>query len=219
MSQGHFTDHIPYICDMTLPDEGYIKYTGHFTDADLPIPVPATLLTFRDQLHDVQLIGIYPDGIGYGNISMRSGEGSQFIISGTRTGGIYPIKPEDFCLVTEVDIDRNIVYATGRVEASSESMTHAACYLANPEIQMVIHIHHPGMWHMYMHQHPTVAETITYGTPEMAFALMQLTQNTSTLGCIIAAGHTDGIFIYGPSPEVTMHYCLDLYHNWSANKG
>lgn len=204
---------------MSVPDEGYIKYTCRFTEADLPVQVPEILLACRDQLYDMQCIGMYPDGIGYGNISMRIGESQQFIISGTQTGNKYPIQPADFCLVTDVMLAENTVVGTGRIQPSSESMTHAACYLADPNIQVVLHIHHAGMWHYYKYKCPTVSDQIAYGTPEMATAVMSLIACGQPSGCIIAAGHTDGIFIYGNTPQDAMQLCLQLFYNWSANNG
>lgn len=204
---------------MSIHDEGYIKFTCRFTERDLPVPVPDILLAYRDQLYSMQLIGMYPDGIGYGNISMRTGDGIQFLITGTQTGNKYPIQTSDFCLVTEVDIDKNTVHGTGNIQASSETMTHAACYMANVHVHMVMHIHHAGMWQYYLNKLPTVSDQITYGTPEMARAVMSLLRQHQTSGCIITAGHAEGLFIYGNTPQDAMQLCQQLFYNWSANNG
>jgi len=57
-----------------VPDEGYIKFRCLHT----PGPAPEcagldVLIRIRNRLHGLGLIGVLPDGIGFGNISLRAG--------------------------------------------------------------------------------------------------------------------------------------------------
>jgi L-ribulose-5-phosphate 4-epimerase len=51
-------------------DEGYIKFQAQWQRASsLPIESLQDLIQQRDNLHRLGLIGVYENGIGYGNIS------------------------------------------------------------------------------------------------------------------------------------------------------
>ena len=72
---------------MQQPYEGYIKFEVHWS----PAPAwkdedVADLNEWRAAAYQHELIGVYPDGVGYGNISKRWEEGNQFLISGSATG-------------------------------------------------------------------------------------------------------------------------------------
>lgn len=203
---------------MSVHDEGYVKFTNAHQFAAIPVEVPEVLINMRNMLHRGSLIGMYADGIGYGNISMRV-DAHRFLISGTQTGAMFPANAEHFCLVTDARISENKVSSIGPVAASSESMTHAACYAAASEIQMVIHVHHAGMWQYFLHQAPTIAEDIPYGTPAMAEALFAHVCALGSTGCAYTAGHTDGIFFFATTPENAMQLTEAHYAIWSANKG
>ena len=45
---------------------------------------------WRSRLYKAGLIGVYPDGIGYGNMSIRF-QRSKFIITGTATGKLQKL--------------------------------------------------------------------------------------------------------------------------------
>jgi L-ribulose-5-phosphate 4-epimerase len=57
---------------MTIPDDGVIKFACQWQPGP---PLEATwlapLVTWRDRLWQAQQIGTYPNGIGYGNISLK----------------------------------------------------------------------------------------------------------------------------------------------------
>ena len=66
-------------------DEGYIKFNCKLIPTnDIPLKKVAVLNVYRDSMYKKGMIGVYPDGIGYGNISMRYSE-NKFLISGTGT--------------------------------------------------------------------------------------------------------------------------------------
>lgn len=198
---------------MTI-DEGYIKYTSDWT----PGPAPDESITdeldaWRRPLFDAGLIGQYEDlGIGYGNISQRCGATDEFVISGTQTGHIASTGGEHYALVTDYDIDKNRVSSSGPVQASSESMTHAAIYTLGDDIRAIVHVHSPVLWQRYRDELPTTRPDVSYGTPEMAREFERLYRETdfSTTGIAIMAGHDEGIISFGTSLEVAATRIINL---------
>lgn len=186
-------------------DEGYIKFESDWTpgpaaDSD----VVALLDRWRRPLFDAGLIGHYDElGIGYGNLSVRVGGGRQFVISGTQTGRVANTSGEHYARVTDYDIDANRVCSTGPVEASSESLTHAAIYQLDPAINGVVHVHSQPLWQMLLGRLPTTAGDISYGTPEMAHEFERLYRDTDfrSTGVAVMAGHEEGIVAFGGSLE------------------
>jgi ribulose-5-phosphate 4-epimerase/fuculose-1-phosphate aldolase len=84
-------------------------------------------------------------------------------------------------------------------KASSESLSHAAIYEAEPVADAVIHVHHHELWESFRGELPTTAESAEYGTPEMAFSLQELAvRATDTEGrVIVMGGHEDGVVAFG----------------------
>ena len=189
---------------MTI-DEGYIKYDSHWTPGPAPDPAATELLdAWRRPLFEAGLIGHYAElGIGYGNISVRGGEPRQFIISGTQTGHIGETVADHYALVTDYDIAQNSVSCVGPVEASSESLTHAAIYELDPDINAVVHVHSRRLWDSLRDCVPTTAANVEYGTPEMAREFGRLYRDTGFArdGIAVMAGHEEGIVSIGASLE------------------
>lgn len=202
---------------MNLPDEGYIKFQADWVKAN-PLHWEALLALdrCRDILYKSGLIGAYPDGIGFGNVSCRRGDGDQFIITGSATGNLPRLDPSHYTLVTSVDIDRNTLQCNGPILASSESMSHAVIYRECPEVQGVIHIHHLELWEKLLHRVPTTEASATYGSPEMAYSIIDLLRTTDLeeSRLFVMEGHREGIFAFGHSLEeatdVVMNaFCFD----------
>ena len=125
--------------------EGNVKYTAEHTGAALELTHNileqwTELNDARTGLHKLRLIGVYPDGIGYGNLSIRF-SGEEFIISGTATGAKDVLNLSEYCLVKSFDIAHNKVVSSGPIQASAESMTHGAVYHSCSAVNCVIHIH------------------------------------------------------------------------------
>ncbi len=181
-------------------NEGYTKFAVHLTQGDLPAcPALTRLNEVRTVLHDLELIGVLPGGIGYGNVSVRLDGTSKFIISGTATGAKRVLAPTDYCVVDSFDAARNEVFCTGRIQASSESMSHGSVYQANPAINCVIHIHSAVMFRfMQANGYLKTSEKALYGTPEIAAETARLVRDTGTVqGIFVTAGHEDGVIAYG----------------------
>ncbi|MCE2504330.1 MAG: class II aldolase/adducin family protein [Chlorobi bacterium] len=179
-------------------DEGVVKYYCEWFKAP---PLDQTLLKplvkWRQWCFESGLIGQYPNGIGYGNISMRRGDG--FIISGTQTGGIAELEADRYCEVIETDIEKNRLTCQGPIAASSEGLTHAMFYRLDPDIGGVIHVHHRAKWESLLNRIPTSVPNIPYGTPEMAREIERLWNKTNLPKERIVAmeGHEEGIIAFG----------------------
>ena len=186
-----------------MRDEGYIKYQCLWTEVEWPESFTfSSLVQFRNQMHDKGFIGVYEDGIGFGNVSQRWDE-DQFIISGSSTGSIAEATQDQFSLVTNFVIENNELLCKGPVKASSEALSHAAIYQSQPLVDVVLHIHHFSAWNKYMYDLPTTDPSAAYGTIEMAESIQQLLikKENRDQGIIIMAGHEEGILIFGENVE------------------
>lgn len=203
-----------------LPHDGYIKYTLHWRETS-HLLVPQELIAMRNLVAQQGWIGVYPDGIGFGNISMRVGADNSFIISGTQTGHLPVLDATHFCLVESTDISNNALWCSGPVKASSEALTHAAFYAGDPDVHAVIHIHHPVAWKYLLDKIPTVGADIAYGTPAMAEAVQQLMDKNGdhVSGVIVTAGHRDGLFAYGRTMQQVYDALTVAVQSSSTNKG
>lgn len=178
-------------------DEGYIKFKCNLTKANPPdLTLLENLNKWRDRLYKIGLIGIYDNGIGFGNLSMRHGK--DFIVSASATGGLEKLNPEHYVTVTSYSLQNNSVECRGQMNASSESMTHAAIYEASKATNAVIHVHNLKAWQALLGKVPTTAD-VPYGTPEMGFEMTRLLKesNTRKQRIIIMAGHKEGIIAWG----------------------
>lgn len=195
-------------------DEGYIKFESDWTAGPAADPELITLLDrWRRPLFDAGLIGHYDElGIGYGNLSVRAGGGREFVISGTQTGRVAETDGRHYALVTGYDIGANRVSSTGPVEASSESLTHAAIYELDPAINAVVHVHSESLWQAGLGRLPTTADDISYGTPEMAREFERLYRDTDFAagGVAVMAGHEEGMLAFGASLEQATNRILAL---------
>lgn len=184
-------------------DEGYTKFAVHWRDRrPLDGPEIAELERWRRPLFEAGLVGHYAEaGIGYGNISVRIADGREFVISGTQTGHLARTGREHYALVTDYDIDGNAVHCRGAVQASSETLTHAALYELDSGIRAVAHVHDERAWHQLRDREPTTGADVAYGTPEMAREFARLYRETSfpERRLAVMAGHEAGIVAVGRS--------------------
>ena len=194
-------------------DEGYIKFSFAHEAAPAPAhPRLHDLMRIRDDLHEWELIGVLPEGIGYGNISTRIEGTPKFIITGSGTGLKFPIAPVHFCEVVSFDIAKNSVICRGPLPASSESMSHGAIYAARPDAHAVIHIHDLVMFHMLIREGaPQTPADAAFGTPEMARAVGRLAATLPPVACMVMAGHEDGLIAFGPDPQSARDILWEVY--------
>ena len=186
-------------------DEGYTKYHCDWRETPALRPELINELNiWRNRLYDAGLIGFYEThGVGYGNLSVRSHAGRQFIITGTGTGQVRRADARHYVRVTDYDIDDNRVVCEGPVPASSEALTHAAIYELDAGIGAVAHVHSPELWNQLMHRVPATAENVSYGTPDMAREFERLYRETDLCmtGVAVMAGHAEGVVAFGADME------------------
>ena len=201
-----------------MRDEGYIKFECD-CDADHPPNwhEVSALNEWRQRLYDLGLIGVYSDGIGYGNVSVRCTRPSEFIITASGTGTFRNLGRKHFTRVVGYDLTANYVDCRGPEKPSSESLTHAAFYDASRSIQAVIHVHHFGFWKKYLNELPTTSADVTYGTPEMALEIRRLIRENpdAEKQICIMAGHEEGIMSYGNSIGHAASVLLSHYRRLS----
>ncbi len=184
-------------------DEGYIKFkcnwvkTGPFSKDKI-----SAINTWRNTLYKLGLIGVYDNGIGYGNISIRINEKS-FLISGSTTGKLKILNGNHYALVNGYNIIQNEVTCVGPVKASSESLSHAIIYECSPDTNAVIHIHNAIMWGNLINSLPATGTNILYGTPEMAIEIGRLFNETNLAKekILVMGGHPEGIIVFGQTIE------------------
>jgi len=159
----------------------------------------AELNRYRRKLLVLGVIGVDASGVGFGNLSIRNGATPRFYITGSATAGISELIPADYAKVVAYDFVRNWLECEGITVASSESLTHAAVYESDPTARAVIHCHDMKLWKALLHKVPTTPEKVEYGTPEMAYAVRGLFDNTDVLKkkIFVMAGHEGGVVAFG----------------------
>lgn len=193
-------------------DEGYIKFKCNWIKEKSIKKTDIVELNFwRKKFFKLGLIGMYSNGIGYGNISIRYK--NRFIISGTATGGLKELDEQNYSLVTDYNFKNNSLNCSGEVKASSESLSHAAVYETYAEIGAVIHIHNLELWQKLLYKVPTTNKNITYGTPEMAAEIKRLFTETDIKNkkILCMAGHEEGIISFGKSIEEAAEVLLQFF--------
>jgi len=192
-----------------VSDEGYIKFICRHDLAPPPEhPELAELMLLRDELFSLGLIGVLPDGIGYGNISLRGRANTEFIISASATGGVFPIQRRHFSLVRRFGIDENRVYCSGLFPASSESLSHGAIYRASSGVRCVIHAHDSMLFACMPRWGVAVTPLgAAFGTPEMARAVQSLARGQTEFA-LVMSGHDGGILFAAPGIEQARQLAL-----------
>jgi ribulose-5-phosphate 4-epimerase/fuculose-1-phosphate aldolase len=182
----------------------YIKFSCERVAAEITsFGGLAELSAYRRKLLDLRLIGVDPSGIGFGNVSLRNGATDNFYITGSATGGIHELTLADCAKVVACDFERNRIRYEGSALPSSESLTHAAIYESDATAGAVIHCHDSKLWEAVLNKAPTTSRTAEYGTPELAYEIMQLFTRTDVQSrkIVVMAGHEAGILTFGKDLE------------------
>lgn len=201
--------------------EGVIKYqlTHLSTAFDNSISI-SNINSWRTIIYSLGLIGKIEqryEGYGFGNISQRilltDTDNTQFIISGTQTGGIKSLSLHNYCHVTCANPKLNSLSSIGKTEPSSEALTHASVYQQDSSIFAVLHVHCPEIWrNTKTLKIPHTTASIPYGTPEMAAAVSNLmqTKQLKSKKIFTMLGHKDGVISFAASIEkaalITIQY-------------
>lgn len=200
-------------------DDGYIKYTSTRRDGMVQSSAELDNLNrARTTLFDLGLIGVYDNGVGYGNLSIRADAGNQFVITASATGAQRTLSVGQFCLVESFSVDDNHVQSMGSLPASSESMTHGAIYAARADVQCVIHVHSRMLFDYLLDSGaPATPADVPYGTPAMARTVAQLVARQPNLPTVfVMAGHIDGVVGYGADTASTVDALLTLLQRIST---
>lgn len=186
--------------------EGVITFALDFT----PAPPPddgrlAELEGWRTLLRRLGLLGQDPtryQGLGFGNLSCRAGEGDRFIISGTQTGGLERLGPEHWTTVTECRPEANRVAACGPLPPSSEALSHGVLYRADPRIRWVMHLHSPELFAAAGRLGlPVTDPSAPYGSPALAAEIARLAPAAGWPGLLVMGGHEDGVLAFGAAAD------------------
>jgi L-ribulose-5-phosphate 4-epimerase len=159
----------------------------------------AELNAYRRKLLEQRLMGVDSNGVGFGNLSVRDGRTTSFYITGSATGGLPELTPTDCVRVVAYDFEKNWLRYEGAAIPSSESLTHAAIYEADPTTSAVIHCHDSILWRRMLDHLPTTSSAAAYGTPEMAYEIIRLLKMSDTRKkrIFVMAGHENGIVAFG----------------------
>ncbi len=196
------------------PDqEGVVKYRCEHARRPLRAhPGLDELIHWRGVLFARGLIGADNAGVGFGNLSVRLYSSPRFLISGSQTSGLAEVDRRHFAEVLVVDLERNFLRSAGQTAASSEALTHAALYQAEPSIRGVVHVHAPALWRRHLDVLPTTRPDAAYGTPRMAHEMIRLHRRGALgpQGAVIMGGHRDGVIAFGPSLAQAVQEILRL---------
>ena len=183
-----------------MSETGVVKFACEHIATELALfPGFGQLNACRRKLLQLRMIGVDANGIGFGNLSVRSAGSSEFYITGSGTGGRAQLSLADYTKVTTYELERNWLRCEGSTVASSESLTHAAVYASELQACAVIHCHSSAVWTRLLSRGLTTAADVEYGTPEMAFEVQRLFRDTDVRQKQIfaMAGHADGVIAFG----------------------
>ncbi|MCM2263993.1 MAG: class II aldolase/adducin family protein [Desulfuromonadales bacterium] len=191
--------------------EGVIKFELEFR----PGPAPAATIlveleAWRRIFRRLGLLGQDParyDGLGFGNLSRRvmiAPPKSDFVISGTQTGGLDRLTPAQYVTVTACDPLHNRIEASGSIHPSSEALSHGVLYQADPRIDWVMHLHSPEIFAARTRLGlPVTDPEAPYGSPAMAAEIRRLCPVAGWPGLLVMGGHADGILAFGATAVET----------------
>lgn len=186
-----------------MVNDGIIKFqtTHKISQIDIDPAVFDVVSDLRTQLYDLALIGQHENGIGYGNLSIRFAKqhANDFFITGNGTGKHRDLSINGYAVVTNADINNNFIESYGQIKASSESLSHAVLYHANPYIEAVVHVHNNKLWKQLFDMELTTPPSQAFGTPEIATSIGDCMRKSPDKGIIVMGGHQDGIIAYGNS--------------------
>lgn len=181
--------------------EGVVKFNCYWKQSGPVITdEPFSILNYwREVLFNMDLIGAYENGVGFGNMSMRDSNSKKFFITGSATGEIPVLEPEHYVYVEGYNFEDNAVMCSGSLKASSESLTHAAIYKADPDTHAIIHVHNLDQWERLMNVVPTTLPELEYGSAELAKDIFRLFKETDVIEkrIIVMAGDNAGLITFG----------------------
>jgi len=197
--------------------DGIIKYNFDFNQtAPLDKELWSEIEDVRKRLYKLNMIGVYPNGIGFGNISKRISDGS-FVITGTQTGDLENLSNEHYSLVEEFNDSEFYLKSKGTIKPSSEALTHGTIYNLSKDIKGVIHIHSLNLWNFMIDNNFLVTNNVPYGSKEMIEDIKNLyTENDINDSKFSMLGHEEGIIVFGKTlkeAELTLYALIGEFIN------
>lgn len=206
---------------MKVIDDGVIKYDrSNFSPIESINEEEYNDIEYqRKKLYQLELIGVdQKNAIGYGNISKRydlqkfkTTPNPQFIITGTQTGKYQNLDGKGYTRVLDFNIEESKIHSMGAIQASSEALTHAAIYEANPNVKAIVHIHSEKIWNYLIKINKLkIDSTIEYGTVEMAKASGLISKKFNHY-CFPMTGHYSGVIHFSDTLEKCTDEIIQLY--------
>jgi len=199
--------------------EGVIQFGYTLTESTPPFTTDAdfaALQSWRGILHRLSLLGQSADmyeGFAWGNLSLRRpSKRSTFLISATQTGGLEHTAPCDWVFINQYDLATFQVVAVGLKPPSSESVTHAMVYAADPDIACVLHVHNHDIWrHAAALNLPSTRPATRYGSPALAEEVARLLIRNPLRPLVFTTpGHEDGVVACGTDLAPTASALINL---------
>ena len=122
------------------------------------------------------------NGASSGNLSFRLQPGSNaFVITGTQLALNRRLSANDFVTVWDIDFAKQMVYAEGLCEPSSESMLHFSIYKMRPEVNAIFHGHSELLLCNPLPNIPITRNEAPYGTQALVGEVLQVLQKNNYL--------------------------------------
>ena len=204
---------------MSTEIDGIIKYNFDFTKTSpLENNLWEDIEEVRERLYKLNIIGVYPNGIGFGNISKRVSSNS-FVITGTQTGDLETLVGKHYSLVEEFSDSEYYLKSSGMVKPSSEALTHGTIYNLSEDIKAVIHIHSLALWRFMIDNGYLVTNDVEYGSREMIADIQKLYEQNSLENAKFAMlGHEEGIITFGATLKEAELILLELVGEFINSK-
>ncbi|MFW6092598.1 MAG: class II aldolase/adducin family protein [Pseudomonadota bacterium] len=201
------------------PAEGVIRFAYALEPPEGPVDraqVLDTLRGWRLVLKRLGLVGQEPGryhGFGFGNLSARDHERpGEFYVTASQTGGVADLEDADLVRILHANPARFWLDAVGHQPPSSEALTHAMIYGADPEIAWIFHVHSPDIWERVEELDlPATAPEVPYGSPDMVVAVQALLAAHAARPLVfVTRGHRDGVFACGAGAGATGAALVDM---------
>lgn len=200
--------------------DGVIKYSLEYTQSEsIEWKLCDEIEQIRKDLHNLGLIGVYDNGIGYGNISQIINNDKHFVITGTQTGHLKNLEAKDYSLITSVNLDTFKTIATGYTKPSSEAITHYTLYDIDKNIKAVIHIHSEVLWRFMLQNDYLATSDVEYGSIAMVKDVQAMYAEIDPLSkpLFVMKGHFEGIVTFGNKLEDAKSVLYRLINDYLKN--
>lgn len=193
-------------------EEGTIRFAYGLEPVEGPVATAAVLQALRGWRAVFRRLGVLgqsPErygGLGFGNLSLRDpARPEQFVITASQTSGTPELEDGDLVRIVHSNPERFWVDAQGHQPPSSETLTHAMIYRADPAIGCVFHVHSPDIWQRADELGlPATAADVPYGSAVMVQAVAELLEQHGRRPAVfVTLGHGDGVFACGADAGTT----------------